>query len=85
MDLQQKRLLTFFYTDTDNKCIFSPCGAEDFWPFWFWGVFEQTRVKRKEDEGPDFLSRFTLNVFISPDSVMEIETPRRAPAGEEFK
>lgn len=66
VELRQKWLLTFFYTDTDsNKCISSPCGAEDFWPFWFWCVLEQTRMKRKEGEGPtSCLNSLLMSLFL---------------------
>lgn len=79
-----KPVFTFFYIDTDsNKCIFSPCNIIGL--LFCVYVRDICNSERKWKKKADFISQFTLNVFISLDSVMEAEMPCRATTGEEFK
>lgn len=52
---------------------------------WARSAFNVYNDESEWKKKPVFISQFTLNVFISSDSVMEIEMPCRATTGEEFK
>lgn len=85
-----KPVFTFFYIDTDsNKCIFSPCNG---WAYLWLSVFvcspvnlTYIRMNMSARKSLFLFQRLLFYVFISSDSMMEIEMPYRVTTGEEFR